>query len=225
MSSNSKKMKLISLLLLFFVSSISFSKSLYAVESDAKYLIDGKVAPYWTAAVGNALEYGIKLENQKAKTKRSNLVVTPSKKETKGDALKIKWKGKVIKNQWGSGNILHDSEFSIGGPKTDLSFYAETHAIVLDIKVNKPPKALTKFTIECNWSNHCRPSIPINSALRKLPQKEWVKFPIPLACFNQDNFDFSQLTSIVKISTQGALNIELANVYLAELPEGQRGCR
>lgn len=224
MSSNLKKMRSISLLTIFFIYSIILSKTLHAVEPEVKYLTDGKVAQYWTGAIGNALEYGIKIEDQKAKTKRSNLVVSPGKKEKKGDALKIKWKGKVIKNQWGSGNVLHDSEFSIGGPKVDLSFYADTHAIVLDIKVNKPPKALTKFTVECNWSNHCRPSIPINAALKKLPQKEWVKFPIPLACFNQNNFDFSQLTSILKISTQGALNIELANVYLAEIPEGQRGC-
>lgn len=211
---------IISLISIFYV-----SINAYALGSETQFLIDGKTPQYWTASVGNALAYEVKIDNQKAKAKRKSVVVTPGKKEEKGDALKIKWKGRVIKNQWGSGNILHDSIFKIGGPKVDLSSYVDSHAIVLDLKVDKAPGKLTQYSLECNWSGDCRNSIPINLALKKLPRKKWVKLPIPLSCFNHNNFDFSQLTSIGTISTQGILDIELANVYLAEIPEGQRGCK
>lgn len=212
-------------LFIIFIFSISLSKTLYAAETSKNFIVNGEIAKYWSGSIGNGLKYGIQIIDQQAKTKRKNLVVSQGEKKVEGDALKIKWKGKVIKNEWGSGNVLHDSVFSIGGPKVDLSAYVDTHAIILNIKVHKAPKRLTTYGMECNWSKDCRPSIPINAALKKLPKKEWTNFPIPLACFNKNGFDFKQLTGPLTISTQGSLNIELANVYLAEIPEAHRGCR
>lgn len=225
MLSTIKKMKYIYLLSTFFIFLISLSNTLYAAEPNPQFLIDGKAGKYSSVVIGNALGYGIKVEDQKAKTKRGNLKVSSGEKNADGDALRIKWKGKVIKNQWGNGNILHNSEFAINnGSKKDLSSYVDTHAIILEIKVNKTPKGFSTYSLECDFKKECRPSIPINNVFKNLPKKKWTNFPIPLACFNQDNFDFSKVTSILKIATQGSLDIELANVYLAELPENRRGC-
>ncbi|ABG39334.1 hypothetical protein Patl_0806 [Paraglaciecola sp. T6c] len=195
----------------------------FGTDPVSSYLTQGKAVGNWTASIGNGLNYYIPLEDQQAATARGNLTVRPAQQNTKGDALNLKWKGRKVKNEWG-GNALYDSTFSLGRSNADISSVKKIAALVLNIKVLRAPNALTKLTMQCNNSNKCIGELPINTALGKLQKDQWLNVPIPLSCFDKSGqFDFSNVTSI-SIGTQGKMEIELANIGLAPLPDDASGC-
>ncbi|MEI8649290.1 putative glycoside hydrolase [Paraglaciecola sp. Hal342] len=195
----------------------------FGTDPVSSYLTQGKAVGNWSASIGNGLNYYIPLEDQQAATVRGNLTVRPDKQNAKGDALHLKWKGRKVKNEWG-GNALYDSTFSLGRSNADISSVKELAALVLNIKVLRAPNALTKLTLQCQNSNKCKSEFPINTALGKLQKDQWLNVPIPLSCFDKSGqFDFSNLTGI-SIATQGKMEIVLANVGLAPLPDGMSGC-
>lgn len=203
---------------------VGLSVPAYSSNPVSNYIINGKSVANWQMSVGNALNYYVPIEAQSGKTKRKNLTVSPSKKETDGDALRLKWKGKKVKNQWG-GNALNNNFFSVGKHNIDISSVKDAAALAFEIKVLKAPNEQVTLSMQCNHSNKCVGSYALKSSLRSLPKNKWTVLPIPLNCFKGDNeFDFSQVTNILNIATQGKLDIEIANVALIQLPAGSKGC-
>lgn len=220
---NTKKSYMRHTLALVLTGFFTAQASSFGTDPVSSYLTQGKAVGNWTASIGNGLNYYIPLKDQQADTTRGNLTVRPAQQNAKGDALNLKWRGRKVKNEWG-GNALYDSTFSLGRSNADISSVKELAALVLNIKVLRAPNALTKLTMQCNNSNKCTGELPINTALGKLPKDQWLNVPIPLSCFDKSGqFDFSKVTSI-SIGTQGKMEIELANIGLAPLPEGAAGC-
>lgn len=196
----------------------------FGTDPVSSFITQGNVVSPWAASVGNGLNWYIPVENQSGRTKRGNVSVSASSKDGDNDALNIKWKGKIVKTEWG-GNALYDSSFSLSKHNIDLSSVANAAALVLEIKVLKAPNENVALTMQCQNNAECKGVFPLKNVLRKLPKKTWTYLPIPLACFDsQGNFDFSQVTTALSIATQGKLEISLANVGLAPLPEGTTGC-
>ncbi|MGJ8694208.1 MAG: putative glycoside hydrolase [Thalassotalea sp.] len=191
------------------------------------YIFEGKSVAPWKLSVGNALNYNIPVNKQKAKTKRKNLIVSPGTKNNDGDAINVKWKGKVVKNQWG-GNALNDSFLSISKNNIDISSVKDQAALVIEMKINKSPNLATSLALQCKYdNNNCSSQYPIKHILKNMPQDEWITLPIPLACFSKTtkdgDFDFSKITAFT-IATQGKLDIDIATIGLAALPPGKTGC-
>ena len=190
----------------------------------SSYLVEGKIIQPWKASVGNGLNWTIELDGQNAQTMRKNLVVKPTNKDSQDDALHLKWKWKVVKNEWG-GNQLNDTSFTLKNHLIDLSSVSEAAALVLEIRLLRAPNENVFFSMQCQYKNDCAGKYPMKAALKRLPKKKWMYLPIPLACFNLDgNFDFSQVSTILSVATQGKLEFEVANIGLAPLPEGSKGC-
>ncbi|EWH08963.1 hypothetical protein DS2_14804 [Catenovulum agarivorans DS-2] len=201
------------------------SSTSFAQDPLVSYIQSGQAVPQWQAYVGNALNYFVPVENQQAKTPRGNLLVEPSSKDGNNDALRITWKGKKVKNQWG-GNTLNDSFFALGKHKIDIAQVEDQAAIAIELKVNRSPSENVFISMQCKYSNKCSGKIPIKHQLKKLPEQEWSMLTLPLNCFShKSTMDFSQVTNIVSISTQGKLDIEVANIGLVALPKGSKGCK
>ena len=76
--------------------------------------------------------------------------------------------------------------------------------------------------IDCGYP--CRADLVINKMIRSMPKGEWFSLPLPLNCFNSDNFDLSKVAAPFTISTEGKFTVSVINIRLEKLPEGDKGC-
>lgn len=66
--------------------------------------------------------------------------------------------------------------------------------------------------MECG--EKCAGRYPLTEQLRKAPQGEWQQFKILLQCFQKVGGDMRSVTAPFAISTEGALQLGIANVRL-----------
>lgn len=199
--------------------------SAFASDPVTSYIVDGKPTGSWEISIGNALNYYIPLENGEGKTAKGNLSVNQNSRNENEQALLLKWKGKKVKNQWG-GNTLNNSFFSIGKHSINIAQVEDLAALAIELKVIRKPTESVTFSMQCDHNNKCGGKLPIKSQLKKAPKEEWTVLTLPLNCFNKKgNMDFSNVTQIASIATQGKLEIELRNIGLVALPSGSKGCK
>lgn len=207
-----------SLVVVLLVSNSAFGKQ-NETDPNIHYFHEGLVISPWELS----LNYGKNSidENGYASTVRNSLVLRVVEGKNGNDAIQLKWKPKDIKTEWGGidKNILTATLTNTGG-FIDLSSVKENAAIALDIMVLSPPKELVDWTIESEWNWKQRASFPLKNVLKKLPKKEWITVPIPLKCFNGGSVNFSKITSIMQLSTEGKMEIVLGDIRLSALPEG-----
>lgn len=191
-------------------------------DPNIHYLIDGKNISPWEFS----LQFGqVKYDGKKAATIKGSLTATAAAKAVDGDAIRLKWKPKNVKNKWGTvdKNVL-TMNLTNTMKHTDLTSVLDQAALTFDIKVNKPPKKNVVLMLECGWNWQCRTTLPLKNTLKRLPQKEWVNVPIPLKCLINEAFDFSKVTTIFSLETAGKMDIEISNVQLTALPAGEIRC-
>lgn len=206
--------------------STAFNMKGMAQEADpiTSYLVNGKAVPNWELSIGNGLKWHIPVTNQQAHTPRKNLQVTQGKKQIDGDAIKVKWKGRKVKNEWG-GNILNDSSLTLSKHQIDISSVKDQVAIAFDFKLLKAPNENVTISMQCNYSNECSQKFTIKPILRRIKLDEWSTLAIPLKCFKSNEpFDYSKITSIMSLSTQGKLTLEIANIGLVLSPKDNVLC-
>ncbi|GEA01571.1 putative glycoside hydrolase [Alteromonas macleodii] len=207
-----------SLVVVLLVSNSAFGKQ-NETDPNIHYFHEGLVISPWELS----LNYGKNSidENGYASTVRNSLVLRAVEGKNGNDAIQLKWKPKDIKTEWGGidKNILTATLTNTGG-FIDLSSVKENAAIALDIMVLSPPKELVDWTIESEWNWKQRASFPLKNVLKKLPKKEWITVPIPLKCFDGGSVNFSKITSIMQLSTEGKMEIVLGDIRLSALPEG-----
>lgn len=200
---------------LFIISFLAVSPSAKAEQLDPNFYIvnQGQSIQPWELS----LSFGQVLPNDEgsAKTTKGSLVLRPSQKQTDGDAFKLTWKPKGVKNEWGTEdkNVLTATVINRMN-HTDWSLFKDRAALLMDVKVNKAPKKLVELTMECNWNWKCRSTLPLKNALKSLPKGEWVNLPIPLSCFDNGSFDFSKVTTPFMLYTSGKMSLEIANMQL-----------
>lgn len=198
---------------------ISFGAFAKQDETDPNvhYFYNGVVVSPWELS----LNYGKSRIDEEgfASTVRKSLVLRVAEGKNGNDAVQLNWKPKGIKTEWGetNKNILTATLTNTGG-SIDLSSVKENAAIALDIMVLSPPKELVDWTIESEWNWKQRASFPLKHILKRLPKKEWVTLPIPLKCFDNDSINFSKITSIMQLSTEGKMNIVLGDIRLSAIP-------
>ncbi|AWB65012.1 hypothetical protein C2869_00505 [Saccharobesus litoralis] len=218
-------MKKISLLSFLFVA-LSLFVSVFAsaqnLDANANYYIRGNNVGPWQFA----LQFGqVELQDKNAKTAKGSLIAKPAKKNSIGDALRLTWNPKGIKNEWGSENknvltaTLTNSQWH-----TDLSSVVNGAALSFDIRVIKPPKKVVELTMESAWNWQQRSTIPLKNVLRRLPKKKWTTVPIPLKCFDNGKLDFSKITTSFMLYSQGKMDIEIGDIRLTAFPADKVKC-
>jgi hypothetical protein len=146
------------------------------------------------------------------KDPQSSIKVEPSDRNAKGDALKATWDGKKS----GQGNL------AIYGSPLDLSNLENDGALYIEIKVITPPNANITIGMDCGYP--CGGKVPVGKNLKQLKRNEWDVLPIPLNCLTKAGLDLKKVNGPLLISTDGKLQIELGNVKLLKLAEGDKGC-
>lgn len=193
------------------------------LDPSMHYYSGGKNIAPWELS----LNFGkTKLVDGAGETTRGSLTAKPTKnKNGETNALHLTWKPRGIKNKWGSEdrNVL-TLNIQNTQKQFDLSSVKDVASLVFDVNVIKAPNKLVSLTIESNWNWKTRTSVLLNTQLKKLKGKGWISIPVPLKCFDDEKVDFTKITQIFMLHTQGKMTLELGDVRLAANPPGDIIC-
>lgn len=176
------------------------------------YFINGNVVGPRAVLLGDPNKWGVAVNELRGKSASGKIQVEPEDYQFEDDALRIKWSKKDIKG-----------ELSIFGPEIDISKFKDEAALTFDVKVLKRPRESVMVGMDCGYP--CRAEFEVGMLLRKLKKNTWTSFPIPLNCLKSNNFDLSKIGGVFLISTQGKLDLSVANIRLEKLPEGSKSCK
>lgn len=131
-----------------------------------------------------------------------NILVTSIDMESQEDARLIQWRGL----RPGSIQLSADSG-------QDLSRYLkEGAALTLDVRIDQPVISPLTAVVDCG--DGCVAKVPLQSALQSLPVGGWERFSIDLQCFAQQGADFTNISSALRLESEGPLKLALANIKL-----------
>lgn len=186
------------------------------------YIDQGEGVKPWELS----LQYGqVLLENKSGETVKKSLVAEPAQRDKPGDAIRFTWNKKKVLTDWGGQNQAVSTVTLINksGP-IDLAEVKDQAALVLDLRVLERPKEHVTLSLESGWDWKSRASVPLKNVLRKLPKKKWVSLPLPLQCFKGGDIDFTRLTSMMLLHTDGNLKLEISGARLAAFPPEKVTC-
>lgn len=176
------------------------------------YYINGKTVGGWSLQVSDESDWGgVKATDSIAVSAGGKVEISSANYVGEGDAVRVTWDRRKKRGQ-----------FSVYGPHIDLSSVKDVAAITFDIKVERAPNKSVDIAMDCGWP--CRAQFNIAKNLRKAPRNQWFIMPIPLNCFTGDNFDLSKINGPLLLSTEGRMEILIANIRVEALPEGDPGC-
>lgn len=184
-------------------------------DPNIQYLVHGKPVTPWQFS----LNFGqIPFDDKTVSTAKGSLTASYSENQKKQNAIRLVWKPKGIKNEWGMTDRRPLTATIINRQgAVNIAPVVENAALTFDIKVNKPPKNNVELMIECGWSWECRSTFPLKNVLKRIKKKTWTTIPIPLKCLTNERFDMTKVTTIFSLYTDGKLDIEISNIQLTAL--------
>jgi hypothetical protein len=192
---------------------ISISAQCFAQSYNPKihYFMKGETIGGRGFQLGDPSDWSVGLEGKNGQSASGKLTVSPENYEAENDALKLVWNKKN-----------NSASITLYGPEVDLSSVKDLVALSVDIKVDKRPTSKVNIVMDCGYP--CRAEVRIDKQLRKMKTGEWTTFPVPLNCFESDNFDLTKINGPFSLSTAGKLEVSIANIRMLALPEGELGC-
>jgi hypothetical protein len=175
------------------------------------YLTDGSAISPWGASVGNKNNWYIPFSGDIAETKDGDLKVSPSIIDAEKKGLLLTFQGK---------NSV--ATLSLSGPSIDVSSIENQAALAFDFLLESKVTQPLSISMGCTYP--CKGTVNISQMLKKKPQNIWITFPVPLNCFSKNGANLSKITSPFIIESAGKLKINITNIRLIQLPEGEKGC-
>jgi hypothetical protein len=111
---------------------------------------------------------------------------------------------------------------AIYGSPIDLSNFENQGALVIDVKVLVKPDKDVTIGMDCGYP--CGGKLHVRPNLADLKKDQWSSLPIPLNCFTKEGMDLKKTNGPFTISTNGKLSLEITNIRLQKLAEGDKGC-
>jgi hypothetical protein len=174
-------------------------------------MLEGVMVPGWNLVLGDSENWNLVATSRTAKSAGGKVAIEPADYQGQGDALKVEWKGKDM-----------DGVLAFNGTAIDLSKFEGSGALVIQLKVNQKPDKDVTLGMDCGYP--CSGAVSIGRNLSSLKKNEWAMLPIPLNCFSKEKVDLAKIDAPFKLKTKGKLTITIANIHLAKLTEGDKGC-
>lgn len=184
-----------------------------AVNNKLNYLVDGELVAGWGLQLGDPTNWSTSVSNRTGESASGKIKVEPSDRNAKGDALKVIWDGRKSVQ----GNL------AIYGSPLDLSKLENDGALYIEIKVITPPSTNVTIGMDCGYP--CGGKVSVGKNLKQLKRNEWDMLPIPLNCLTKEGLDLKKVNGPFLMSTDGKLQVELGNIKLLKLAEGDPGCK
>ncbi|WP_018278011.1 putative glycoside hydrolase [Teredinibacter turnerae] len=182
------------------------------LNPDFFYYFNGQGVGYRGFSVSDPDNWGgVQAKDFAAVSKGKKVEMKPTDYKAKNDAIQVTWARKKTKGV-----------VSLYGSDTDLSKYKDLTALAFDVKVDQKPSKDVQLGMDCGYP--CRAEVSIARQLREFKKGEWSLFWMPLNCFKSDTFDLSKIKAPFMLSTEGKMELSIANIRLERLPKGFPGC-
>jgi len=175
------------------------------------FFMNGNVVGARGWQIADPKNWSVNLTGKSGQSDGGKLIVSPENYQGSDDAFHLEFTRQNMRGQ-----------FSLYGESVDLSSVKDTAALVVDLKLAKNPNKPVTVGMDCGYP--CRAEVRVDKQLKKSPKNQWFTFPIPLNCFAGQDFDLSKINGPFFIATEGKLDISIANIRIALLPEGEKGC-
>jgi hypothetical protein len=175
------------------------------------YVVNGELIGR-TIALGDPSNWNKVIVGREGASASGKIKVAPTAFKGEQDAIQITWSPR--KKEHGS--------LALQGNPLDLSQFKDKAALVIDMRVDVKPDKNVSVSLDCGYP--CRAELSLNRLIKTMPRGEWFSLPLPLNCFNSDNFDLSNIGSPFSIATDGKFTLSITNVRLERLGEGEKGC-
>lgn len=175
------------------------------------YFIAGQVVGPRGFSIGDPTNWSINLIDLAGHSASKKIKVKPEDYQGKNDALDVVWSRAKMTGQ-----------LALYGDAINLAAVRDQATLVFDVKLKRKPTRDVTIAMDCDWP--CRGSFNATKTLNKFPVGEWRYFSLPLNCVRGDKFDLSKINGVFLMSTEGALELSLANIRLERLAEGEKGC-
>ena len=182
------------------------------VNASFNYILDGKMVNGWGMQLGDPTNWGTPVADRTGHSAGEKLSVEPADYQGKGDAIKLTWDPK--KDMRGI--------FAVYGAPIDLSAVENDVAIVYDMKIDVMPNKDAFIGMDCGYP--CGGELHMKKTLSRFKKGEWFSLPIAINCFSKEKVDLKKVNGPIKISTDGKMTLEIANVRLQRLADGDKGC-
>ncbi len=176
------------------------------------YFVGGQLPGGRSFTVGDPAKWDVPVTNLAGQSLTKKLTVKPADYQGKGDAMHVEWSKSDKVGQL----ALY------GATPINLTSVKDQAGLVFDVKMHRKPKQHVTVAMDCNWP--CRGSFNAQSSFQKMPKDKWVGFAVPLSCLKGDTFDLSKINGVFLISTNGPLEMTIANIRLEKLGEGENKC-
>ncbi|MFT7558278.1 MAG: hypothetical protein ACI93R_000172 [Flavobacteriales bacterium] len=177
------------------------------------FFVEGKAIGNRVFQLGDAKNWSVDLQDGEGVSANGKLTVSADDYRGKRDALRLRW----LRNQ------KVKTQLSLVGQDINISAAKEFTALTIDLKLIKKPEKPVYIGLGCGYP--CGAEVRIEKQLRHYPKGEWAALPIPLNCFESDDFDLSKINGPFTIHTEGKFEVSIANIRLERLPEGSKGCK
>lgn len=194
---------------------LSCSAASQAPQSDLNpnffYFFNGEIPGSRGFTLGDPKNWSVPVVGLRGTSASGKLTVQPEDYQGEGYALNALWSR--------SKNL---GQLALYGPPLDISAAKDLAALVVDVKVVRKPNSNVTISLDCQWP--CRGSVEAAQTLKKMPVNKWAALPIPLNCFRGENFDLSKINGVFLLSTEGRMELSIANIRLERLEPGNTGC-
>lgn len=207
-----KKVNLSLALLLSCIAFGSTAEEAKKINSKLSYIVDGQITEGWNMQLGDPENWSVPVVDRNGKSASGKLTIEPADFQAKGDAIKFTWAPRKQVN----------ATVALYGSALDLSQFENTGALVLDIKIDVSPDKDVTLAMDCGYP--CRGELHIRKNLADLKKGQWSSLPVALNCFTKAGLDLKKVYGPFVIGTDGKLTMEVANVRLQKLMDGDKGC-
>lgn len=182
------------------------------LNPDFFYFFGGNIIGSRGFSLGDPNKWGVPVTNLSGKSAGNKIEVSPTNYQGENDAIHAVWSRHKIKG-----------ELALYGPPINIEAHKNAAALTFDLNMKRKPNKEVKIGLDCSYP--CRAEVSAGNLLRKYPANTWITFPVPLNCFDSKNFDLSKINGVFMISTEGRMEMSIANIRLERLPEGDKGCQ
>jgi len=196
-------------ILLLSIPAVTFAKEM--PNPNYVYFSAGDTPDNWTWVLSDPDNWWMPLDGNEGKSAQEKVRITPASFQSEKDAVNIQWSKS---STWGSATI--------SGREVDLSGYENAAELSVALKVKKRSKSEVKLTMNCG--ENCSGEVQIGHILNKAPLDQWFLLPVPLNCLRQSGADLSKVIAPFSIGTTGSLELEIAEIQIMPLADGDKGC-
>ncbi|MCP8897693.1 putative glycoside hydrolase [Gilvimarinus xylanilyticus] len=203
-------------MLRFFLTLVLTAYGAFCVAQDSPnpnfvYFTQGKTPGNWQWILSDPGNWWMPIDDSGGSSANGKITLSNAGDEDFPGAVKLKWKRS---DDWGAATI--------SGGQVDLAKFEQAAEIAIAMRVMSKVPSVVNVKMACGEG--CEAEVNVAENLKQMPRGQWMALPLALDCFTANGLDLSKLNWPFAIGTSGQLELDIVEISLAPLAEGDEGC-